>query len=365
MNKNILSIVTSDSLSGGAEKNLSHILKGYEGQGYEVTLVIWNLSKVKTGQWQSLYYYNFVEIEATGLLGLFKLIKLLRKISRKTFVDVTFISNITLASIVGLLIKFNIYKTNNFIVRDPSSPFLRYKSKLKLLSYKLRYFLGYAKVDYLIFQTTLIKDAFYANLPFSTPYKVLGNPIDLNDVVEKGACFIPNIKNPYLVACGRLIHEKGFDILIKSFKELNLYLKYKLVILGDGPLEKELKELAKSLEIEKDIIFQGFIENPMPYFKHAYACVISSRSEGFPNVLYQMMALNSRVLMTKCCGDLENVPNVTFVDPDSKIELKKGLLEILSVDYKTNDSETNKYLCTKSIERYLLEIFNITYNERN
>ena len=78
-----------------------------------------------------------------------------------------------------------------------------------------------------------------------------------------------------------------------------------------------------------------------------------------------MMALNSRVLMTKCCGDLENVPNVTFVDPNSKIEFKKGLLEILSVDYKINDSETNKYLRTKSIERYLLEIFNITYNERN
>lgn len=363
--KNILSIVPSNALSGGAEKNLSHILKAYAERGYNVLLIIWNLDGSKVRQWQNLYCYDFYEISERGYKGLIHLVSILRDLS-KNRIDCTLISNITLASIVGLLRKLHIYKTNMFIVRDPSSPFLRYSSRFKLFTYKLRYRLGYGAVDYLIFQTSRIKDAFYKNTPFDIPCKVIGNPINLEEIRSKAVECVPEISNQYILACGRLIPEKGFDLLINAFNALSLESRYKLIILGDGPLREELNIQIQELNLSEYISLLGFVENPMPYFKNAKVCVISSRAEGFPNVLYQMMALNSKVLMTKCCGDLDDIPAVHFIDANSSTALEQGLKVVLSPNYSpVNESLKEDFLKSKSIENYMNEFFKITDNERN
>src|SRR5690606_20880375 len=117
------------------------------------------------------------------------------------------------------------------------------------------------------------------------------------------------LPNNFIVTAGRLIHEKGYDILINAFAELKeKYPDLKLIILGYGDLKQELIYLATSLNIEQDVIFWGFVENVYPFFKKAKACVISSRVEGFPNVLLQMMSQNSNVVSTTCAGGIDTIP---------------------------------------------------------
>src|SRR5699024_8635598 len=58
---------------------------------------------------------------------------------------------------------------------------------------------------------------------------------------------------------GRLVWQKNHEFLLKVFKKVNQYIpQAKLVIVGDGPLEVELKELARQLSVDNSV---QFIEN--------------------------------------------------------------------------------------------------------
>ena len=51
---------------------------------------------------------------------------------------------------------------------------------------------------------------------------------------------------------------------------------YKLIILGDGLLKQDLRDLALNLGIQENIIFAGYVENPYPFFKKASAFIMCS-----------------------------------------------------------------------------------------
>jgi glycosyltransferase involved in cell wall biosynthesis len=72
------------------------------------------------------------------------------------------------------------------------------------------------------------------------------------------------------------------------------------MILGEGPERRNLQALAKVLGIEKDFALPGFIENPYNYMKRAAVFVLSSRWEGFSNVLVEAMACGTAVVAADC-----------------------------------------------------------------
>jgi glycosyltransferase involved in cell wall biosynthesis len=61
-----------------------------------------------------------------------------------------------------------------------------------------------------------------------------------------------------------------------------------------------LEETAAVLGIRDDVAFLGFQANPYPYMKRAAALVLSSRYEGFGNVLVEALALGTSVVSTDC-----------------------------------------------------------------
>ncbi|MCD4759913.1 glycosyltransferase [archaeon] len=70
------------------------------------------------------------------------------------------------------------------------------------------------------------------------------------------------INGPFLLFVGRLAEKKGVKYLIEAMPEIiKNNTKTKLMIIGSGPLEKELKELSKKLKVDKNIIFMGAIQN--------------------------------------------------------------------------------------------------------
>lgn len=109
----------------------------------------------------------------------------------------------------------------------------------------------------------------------------------------------PLAGQPVIVAAGRLSREKGFQHLIHVFAKVRERVPgAKLLLIGDGPLRSDLEDLCRKLalnsedglEIDRDIMFLGYRSDPHRYFRLAKAFVVSSASEGFPNVLVEALA---------------------------------------------------------------------------
>jgi glycosyltransferase involved in cell wall biosynthesis len=108
----------------------------------------------------------------------------------------------------------------------------------------------------------------------------------------------------YIIHVGTFtIRVKRQDLLIKAFAQSKL--RCKLVLLGKGKDEKEIYALIKKYSLNKRIVLPGFQVNPYPWIKHASLLVVSSRYEGFGNVLIEAMSLGVPVLSTNCGGPNE------------------------------------------------------------
>jgi len=87
----------------------------------------------------------------------------------------------------------------------------------------------------------------------------------------------------YVITVGRLVPEKGFDILIKSFKRANCGAKAKLVIVGDAGTDRSYVD-ALHREGDGNIVFTGYLsqDNVIALLQHASLFVLASRHEGLP-----------------------------------------------------------------------------------
>jgi glycosyltransferase involved in cell wall biosynthesis len=74
----------------------------------------------------------------------------------------------------------------------------------------------------------------------------------------------------------------------------------KLVFLGQGELEKDLKKVVEELKIEKEVYFLGFQKNPFKFISNSKMFVFSSLYEGFPNALVEAMACEIPVISSDC-----------------------------------------------------------------
>lgn len=107
---------------------------------------------------------------------------------------------------------------------------------------------------------------------------------------------------PVLLAVGRLIPLKGYDDLLRAFRLLTreLGMSARLVLLGDGPEMGHLQTLACDLGVSEEVHFAGYTLNPYSWMAKASALVLSSRCEGFANVLAEALACGINVVSTDC-----------------------------------------------------------------
>ena len=110
----------------------------------------------------------------------------------------------------------------------------------------------------------------------------------------------------HLVAAGRLTEQKGFDLLIGAIALSGLK-GLRVTVLGEGPLREPLEELARSKGVEHQIRFIGFQKNPYAFMMHADAFVLSSRHEGFPNVILEALACGTAVIATPAPGGINEI----------------------------------------------------------
>jgi glycosyltransferase involved in cell wall biosynthesis len=272
------------------------------------------------------------------LLGFFKLVKALYPYRK----DYTIISTHPyLNSYLGLLKRVG-YIKSNLIVRECTSVFTRYTG-IKKLTYQIAYRLGYPAVNLIICQTEIMRSQLLEENKFIPMNKALTkeNPIDLNHILKKAEEPLndSNDNSDFICSAGRLIAEKGFSILIHAFVNIaQRHNNLKLLILGEGKERNNLNSLIKETGLEGRVILMGHVDNPIPYFKKAKLCVVSSIKEGFPNVLLEMMAVSSSaVISTLCAGGIEDIPSIVKVKVNDAIALTAAMDSVLHSYSKDND----------------------------
>lgn len=129
----------------------------------------------------------------------------------------------------------------------------------------------------------------------------------------------------FIVAVGRLIPEKGYDLLIRAFAASDY--RGDLLILGEGPERQALQQLAADCGVAERVRMPGFVKDPPSVIRRAEAFVLSSRGEGFPNALVEAMAVGCPVLATHCqFGPSEILHGVDRLDLAEPFEADGGLL---------------------------------------
>jgi len=103
------------------------------------------------------------------------------------------------------------------------------------------------------------------------------------------------------MAMGRLVEQKGFDLLIEAFASAGPRdYGWRLVIIGDGPGRKALENLAVTAGVRDIVEFTGRVDRPEALLGTADMFVLSSRYEGFPNALVEAMALGIACVAFDC-----------------------------------------------------------------
>ena len=134
---------------------------------------------------------------------------------------------------------------------------------------------------------------------------------------------LPPAGGPLVVSCGRLSRQKGHWHLLRAFRAVGrTHPAARLVICGTGPLKTDLIRYCRRLQIEEQVIWTGFLPNPLPLMAMADLLVLPSLWEGFPNVLLEAMALGTPVVAADCLSG----PRELLV-PGSDPALKTDRLE--------------------------------------
>lgn len=105
---------------------------------------------------------------------------------------------------------------------------------------------------------------------------------------------------PTIITVGRYAPQKDHATLLRAFAIVRRQSPARLVLIGQGPLRAELEVLADELGIRSDVRFAGWQPNPFAWLARSDLFVLSSRYEGFGNVIVEAMACGLPVVSTDC-----------------------------------------------------------------
>lgn len=137
----------------------------------------------------------------------------------------------------------------------------------------------------------------------------------------------------YLIAVGRLVKRKGFEYLIESLKDLPTEIQ--LLIIGDGPLEKELRNTAIRAGVSDRVFLLGYQtrERIWEYLQVSDCFVLSSLHEGLGIVVQEAMCAGLPIVASDNGGQVDlirNGRNGVLVRPMDSHALSSAIKEIYS-----------------------------------
>lgn len=227
----------------------------------------------------------------------------------------------------------------------------RIDPRFHTIPHKARLFrrLLYPRADAVVVQTESVADWCRG---FVDPEKiwVIPNPVEPCEVEDME-------RASTILAVGRLDTQKGFDVLLDGFAQVaGDFPDWSLVILGEGSEREALEEQAAGLGVADRVSLPGVVDEPREFMSRAGVFVLSSRYEGFPNVVLEAMSCGTAVIATNCpSGPAEIITSGddgVLIPPEDPAVLATQLGRLMS------DAEERKRLgdnASQSVQRYSVD----------
>ena len=290
-------MVISSLQGGGAERVMTIMANYWAAAGWSITLLTLDdgAAPLSYALDSRVRHIPLAVAEHSGntltaLRNGFRRLRALRRGLRQSrpdailsFMDITNVTTILATRGMGVPV----------IVSERSDPACNFPgrtwSRLRQLVYPL--------ADAVVVQSQGAMDYFSPKVQLRA--RIIPNPV--LSAQPSNATLSMQLPRPALVAMGRLVQAKGFDLLLRAFAQLkDQRHDWTLVILGDGPLRAELESLRNQLGLEQRVLMPGRVSNPYDALKQSDLFVMSSRYEGFPNALCEAMSCGLAVICTDC-----------------------------------------------------------------
>jgi glycosyltransferase involved in cell wall biosynthesis len=201
----------------------------------------------------------------------------------------------------------------------------------------------------------------------STRVHVVPNPVDLAAVAAAAQAPLDEEldgrwRRPVIVAAGRLAEAKNFPLLIEAFALLRQQVPASLFILGNGAEQAALETLIQGRGLADAVHLCGFQSNPWKYIARADVFALTSRYEGFGNVVVEAMACGVPVVATSSPGTRDIVSSGAdglLVERHEPAAVAAALAQVLSDGVlRQRMGETAR----RKAERYRIESVALTYD---
>lgn len=163
------------------------------------------------------------------------------------------------------------------------------------------------RADAMIAQSLDMAAELRAEVPRGVDVETIGNPVSIAEIDadcarQQAGAPLPG-GTPSMVAVGRLMPQKGFDVLIDALPAvIAAHPLALLTIYGDGPDRAALEAQAERLGVRAAVHFAGHSAHVLAQVAAADLYISSSRYEGFSNAILEAMALGATVVATDCPG---------------------------------------------------------------
>ena len=351
MKKKILFVIPSLKI-GGSEKILLTILKNLNRSKFHITLAVVQYAGELIADLPNDVKIINLNSRRSRYIA-FKYIKEIWSLRP----DIIF-SSLSHLNLFTIILKSFLPKNIKFIARETNILSRKY---LNNNFYRFLYRHFYENYDLIICQSTDMKSDLIKNFCIQIEKTVvINNPCDIRDIKSKinNDKKLFNKKRYNIVSVGSLTYQKGFDLLLKTASKLNKS-NFHFTIIGDGPDKDKLIQLSKKLNVMQKVDFIGLKTPPYSYMYQADLFLLTSRYEGFPNVVLESICCGTPVVSFNSPGDLSKIIingfNGYIANYLNTNDLKRKI--IIASKTKFNNKEYEKFIDTnfsvkKIVDKY-------------
>jgi glycosyltransferase involved in cell wall biosynthesis len=333
---------------GGAERVQARLSIYFEEQGVEVHHII--VRDIVAYQYAgTLFNMGKLKNKSNGLLNKLKRLLALKKYLKDNQFDYIIDFRVKNGFIQEYIIANWIYKAP-YVMSLHSFETAYYFPKNNFLASII-----YKKAYGLVTVSKMLEEKLRSTYHYKK-IKTIYNPIVEAEIEKDSALDTPFDFN-YILGVGRMKDNiKQFDHLIKAFMRSDaISSSFKLVLMGDGAYKNVLVDLVQKESLENHVVFLPYMDNPFPYIKNAYLMALTSKNEGFPNVLIESLACGVPLVAYDC----ESGPGEIILNENNGLLVKNQDIDRMAKAMSRMINNTTLHNRCASNSRKSIQKFNL------
>ena len=335
-----INFVLPDLGGGGAEKVCVVYADFFKARGYHVRFLVIDGRGIYRKYVQG--EFELVDFGKSRFRNaIYALVRYVTFLDCKTNV---YVANLWPITALSFWILYSLRKSSALVCLEHCELSLQYNfSRIEKFFVKLEFFMR----SFLKCKLVTVSKGVAADISLLGWYKknyiaVIYNPIcfrsrtDVNEGIKYCSDFFDEA-SLNVIAVGTLKKQKNFDFFIQVIHQVKQFRNVRAVILGNGPERASLESAIKQLGMEKEVLLPGWTSQIEEFLSAADIFVLTSRYEGFANVVAESLLCGTPVISTECRSGpaeiLEDGRYGKLLEVDDLDAFKKALLDFSAEDF--------------------------------